>query len=122
MKKILAGVLVATLIAGCIGPNPNLRIADVGSMPAPIVRQAWAIKLSDTVPPGSAVLGQVEGTSCKNKAWDPPASEAKALEQLQLKAVDLGAEGLASVTYTKGGFSMATNCWESVRATATLYR
>lgn len=120
--KVPLACAASVLLAGCIGPNPNLGIADVGSMPAPMVRQAWSVTVSDAVPPGATVTGAMEGTSCKNKAWDPPASEARALEQLQIKAREMNATGLASVSYTKGGFSMATNCWESVTATATAYR
>lgn len=115
--------LVAALaLTGCIGPNPNLGIADVGSMPAPIVRQAWAVQVTDTPPAGAVMLGPIEGTSCKNKAWDPLPTEAKALEQLQIKAVAMGAAGLSGVQYAKGEFSMATNCWASITASAMAYQ
>lgn len=122
VKTIAAMALSAIVLAGCIGPNSNLGIADVGSMPAPIVRQAWAVQVTETPPKGATMLGPIDGTSCKNKAWDPLPTEAKALEQLQIKAVALGATGLSGVQYAKGEFSMATNCWASITASAMAYR
>lgn len=122
IMKQFAIIFAALTLAGCIGPNPRLGIADVGSMPAPIVRQAWAVKVTEAVPAGATSLGSVEGTSCKNKAWDPLPTEAKALEQLQIKAVAMGATGLSGVQYAKGEFSMVTNCWASITATAVAYR
>ena len=122
MKTIAAMTLSVIMLAGCIGPNSNLGIADVGSMPAPIVRQAWAVQVTETSPKGATMLGPIDGTSCKNKAWDPLPTEAKALEQLQIKAVALGASGVSGVQYANGEFSMATNCWASITASAMAYR
>ena len=121
MRHIIT-VCATLALAGCIGPNPRLGIAEVGSMPAPLVRQAWAVQVSDAPPAGATVLGAIEGTSCKNKAWDPLPTEAKALEQLQIKAAAMGATGVSAVTYTKGEFSMVTNCWASITASGMAYR
>ena len=91
-------------------------------MPAPIVRQAWAVKITDDLPAGATSIGSLSGTSCKNKLWDPEPTEAKALEQLQLKAVEAGATGLAAVRYETAGTSLATNCWSLITASGVAYR
>jgi hypothetical protein len=121
MKHIVT-IFAALSIVGCIGPSPSLDIAEVGSMPAQIVRRAWAVQVTDALPIGATTLGPVEGTSCKNKAWDPQPSEIKALEQLQIKAVEAGATGLTEVLYVKHEFSMVTNCWATITASAMAYR
>lgn len=121
MKHIVT-IFAALSIVGCIGPNPSRDMADVGSMPVQIVRQAWAVQVTDALPIGATTLGPVEGTSCKNTAWDPPPSEIKALEQLQIKAVEAGATGLTEVLYVKREFSMVTNCWATITASAMAYR
>jgi hypothetical protein len=117
-----ATIAMSALVSGCIGPSTKLGIVDVGSTPAPIVREAWSIQSTESVPPGAQIVGVLEGTSCKNKIWDPDPTNEKALEQLQLKAREVGAKGVANVTYSSGGTSFITNCWSHITASGTAYR
>jgi hypothetical protein len=74
--------------------------------------------------PPATVIGPVEATSCKNKAWDPAANQANALAQLRLKASQLGGTAVANVACGSDGTNLATNCWQSVncRGTAILLK
>ena len=67
------------------------------------------------VPTIARTLGPVEGHSCKNKFWDK-ASQELALEQVKLRALDLGANGVVEVEYNRAGTELATNCWSSFTA------
>ena len=61
------------------------------------------------------VVGDVQGFSCKNKVWDPPATQADAIIQAKIKAFDLGANGLGNVQCSPlEGTSLSRNCWESL--------
>lgn len=122
-KAIIGTAIVCLTLVGCVGPSTKLGIRDVSSTPGAVVRSAWSIKTSDTVPSGVTIIGTADGTSCKNKIWDPAPTTEKALEQLQLKALEAGATGIASVTYTDGGAgALASNCWSLITASGTLYR
>lgn len=66
------------------------------------------------------VLNIVEGHSCKNKVWDPPATRAAAVEQAKFAAYKLGANAITNIDYA--GTSTYMNCWESASVTAEALR
>lgn len=70
-------------------------------------------------PPVKTILGPAAGNACKFLPTDPNGSETAALEQLRLKALTMGANGLVGVRYEHSGTSFAKNCWQSVTATGT---
>jgi uncharacterized protein YbjQ (UPF0145 family) len=61
-------------------------------------------------------LGRVEGYSCKSEIWDP-VSEKAALQQLKLRALDMGANAVIRVEVSWDGFELDNNCWKSVTTT-----
>lgn len=67
------------------------------------------------VPTIAKTLGPIEGHSCKHNFWDP-VSEKDALQQVQLKALDMGANGIVQVQYDWSGTELTRNCWKSVTA------
>jgi len=120
--KIAVAAVVAVLLTGCVGPNPNLGITNFATMPTPIRRQVDAVSIVATVPAGSTIIGSFEGNSCRNKLWDKEPTEADALEQLRIRAGTAGGTGVAGVSYSKAGTSMMTNCWSTITATGTVFR
>ncbi len=119
MRSRFVAALLLMPVAACIGPNPNLRIEDTSQIALDRVSAARAIEVLDSSPSGSATVGPVEGTSCQNAMWDPKATEAAALDQMKIKAADLGATALVGVSYSSSGTSLVANCWTVVTATGT---
>ena len=124
MNRVLIAAACATL-AGCSQTPGKGDLAVIGPLPAAGIvnthtTQTAPIVVADALPAGSTDLGAMEGTSCKNSMIDPAPTEAKALEQLKQKAADVGATGVAAVTYKRGGTSFVTNCWSTVKATSPL--
>ncbi|MGH7016781.1 MAG: heavy metal-binding domain-containing protein [Caulobacteraceae bacterium] len=70
-------------------------------------------------PAVKTIVGPVIRYSCKFLPTDPNGSETGALQQLRLKALAMGANGIVGVTYQHGGVSLVKNCWDSVTASGT---
>jgi len=65
------------------------------------------------------VLNIVEGHSCQNKLYDPPATRAAAIDQAKYFASEIGANGIANIQCgAREGTSTRTNCWELISCTA----
>jgi uncharacterized protein YbjQ (UPF0145 family) len=48
---------------------------------------------------------------------DPPATQGDAMQQLQLRALELKANAVVNVTFdTRGTDTFGTNCWQTVTA------
>jgi len=68
-------------------------------------------------------IAPVTAYSCKHLTIDPPASKGDALQQLQLKAAQLGANAVVNVTFDlRGTDAWGTNCWQTVQASGTAAR
>lgn len=118
-------IAAAAMLAGC-SKTPGVGAgAIIGPLPAAgivhVSPENRSLPIVADIPDGAVVVGTVDGTSCRNSAFDPPPSEAKANEQLRQKAASMGANGIAAVTYQKGGTSFVTNCWSTIKATGTAY-
>jgi hypothetical protein len=75
-----------------------------------------------TAVPASAIpLGQVEAYSCRNKAWDAPASEENAIAQLRMMVLERGGNAMTNVHCdpNMGVTPFGRNCWSSYRCTAS---
>lgn len=70
------------------------------------------------------IVGQFKATSCYNNfILDSPASEDKALDQIRLKASNVGADGILNpYCQSMEGTSLAKNCWYSFTCNATAIR
>lgn len=65
------------------------------------------------------VLNVVEGNSCQNKLYDPPATRAAAIDQAKYFASEMGADGITNIQCgAREGTSTRTNCWELISCTA----
>jgi S1-C subfamily serine protease len=69
-----------------------------------------------------APAGPIAATSCKNKIWDPAATEDDAKAQLRFRAVQAGADAVIDVVCSSDSTSVATNCWSSVACQGSLAR
>jgi uncharacterized protein YbjQ (UPF0145 family) len=68
-------------------------------------------------------IAPVTAYSCKHLTTDPPASKGDALQQLQLKAAEVGANAVVNVTFdVRGTDTWGTNCWQTVQASGTAVR
>ena len=110
-------------LGGCVGPL--VEEIEVDEQSASNLRKDIPIF---TTPQLSGrtyqVLGQFQATSCFNNfIIDTPASKDKALDQVRLKANNVGADGLLSAQCgSMKGTSLSTNCWYSYTCRATAIR
>lgn len=57
------------------------------------------------------VLNVVEGNSCQNKLYDPPATRTAAIDQAKYFASEMGADGITNIQCgAREGTSTRTNC------------
>lgn len=118
----LAVTCVGGLVSGCVGPLVDT--VDVSPQVEQNLSTRVPVFMIGQDPPPASLIGPVEATSCKNKVWDPAASQDNALAQLRLKASQLGGTAVANVACGGDGTNLATNCWQSVncRGTAILLK
>lgn len=79
----------------------------------------YTLENAAAAPPVKTILGPAVGNSCKFLPTDKNGSETGALQQMRLKALAMGANGIVGVRYQHSGTSFATNCWQSVTASGT---
>lgn len=113
-------VIVALLpvLAGC-GPGMPVTKVDSGTA----AQLNTSVKMLNGEPPeGARLIGNVEATSCKNKAWDPAPTTENAIVQMKALAQKRGGNALGNLYCEPPmGTNLGTNCWSSVRCTATAY-
>ena len=118
-------IVLLFAISGC---GTFVPITDTSEVPEPTLSKAYRVKV---ITAGSSVetpniykyLGAITTYSCKHLLWDPPASKGDALLQLQIKAIELGANGIVDVTFDiRGTDTCGTNCWETVQASGVAVR
>jgi uncharacterized protein YbjQ (UPF0145 family) len=118
--KRWAHVVALAVVASC---GPFVPRTDLSSLSPAERNAALQVKLllpGDAVPTGAQFIGDVDGFSCKNVLTDPPATRAAAFQQLQVRALRLGANAVANVTCTGAGTdALGTNCWNSVSCGGT---
>lgn len=69
------------------------------------------------------VLTIVEGHSCQNKLYDPPATRTNTIEQLKHHSLEQGGDGITNVQCSgREGTSLRTNCWELISCTAEVIK
>lgn len=116
-RRLLSVGIAALALASCVGPSTKLGI--VPSQQAALAQSAIVV---DEVPAGATAIGDITGVSCKNKIWDPPATQDAALQQLKAQALLRGAKGIAKIEYRSEGTTLTANCWEAIYATGTAFR
>lgn len=106
-------------LAGCAGGVAPSDFAPAVQAAASKVR-IYTIENSNA-PVGQAI-GPVEAYSCQRSSLGGPPSRSDALQQLRLKAADMGADAVTEVTFDDAGTNLQTNCWSSVHAAGTAVR
>ena len=118
MGRFLMMAFTLTLLVGC---GPYIEVVKLDENSAERIRTQVQAYRSDQLNPGEyRVLEPISATSCKNLLWDPPASQADAINQLRAKAQQLGGNGILNPGC--GGMeptSLANNCWQSITCSAT---
>lgn len=110
---------VAVLLVGC---GPQVLVTDV-SAPEAVKLNSSVIVIDGTPPANARSVGSLEATSCRNKTWDPPATEENAILQLKAVATRMGGNAIANVYCEPPlGMNVGKNCWSSIRCTATAYK
>lgn len=117
-------LLICVSITACVKPLvPVTDVASVSPSDRTVAANVQVFVTGQPSPKVEKVVSPLTAYSCKNLLWDPPASRGNALEQLQLKAAQAGANALINVTFdVRGEDTWGTNCWESVQASGTAVR
>lgn len=122
MTKTFVMFAVAAVVAGCVGPNPQMGVIRTAEVSSEVRERAQLVQVLNAPYSPSIVqkvVGAVTATSCKNKTWEPPATRGDALLQLRIKAAELGANALTNVLFDEQGTdAWGTNCWQSITASA----
>lgn len=65
-------------------------------------------------------LGPIEATSCKSLMWEPVPTREDAVNQLRVRTINLGGNGLLNLMCdTREGTSVSKNCWSSITCAAS---
>ena len=65
-------------------------------------------------------LGPIEATSCKSLMWEPVPTREDAVNQLRVRTINLGGNGLLNLMCdAREGTSVSKNCWSSITCAAS---
>lgn len=123
MKFINQAITLASvaLLAGCVGPLVRIeQIDDATKSKVQVYPDNSILQKA-----GVKSLGIVEATSCRNQAWEPPASLENCTAQMQMRAAKLGANGLivGAGEHQVANFittGINRNCWSTVDCTGVV--
>jgi uncharacterized protein YbjQ (UPF0145 family) len=111
--------LAVLFLSGCGAMVPTIKIAE---MPIEQRRAVNALEILNTnqlIGKNYSIITIVEGISCKNKTWDPPATKTDALFQTKHWAREAGADAITNIQCdSPRGTTVTYNCWESITCTA----
>jgi len=117
---MLKTILILVSALGVVSCGSFVPVVKLNELPLELRNKATAMPIigagqkTDYV-----VVTMIEGNSCKNKMWDPPATRTAAIEQIKFHALEAGAEAVANVQCgQREGTSTNTNCWELISCTA----
>jgi uncharacterized protein YbjQ (UPF0145 family) len=116
---------LAASLAACAQPT-RVPVTDMASLSPGELTAAANVRVFTTEqqPPKLAqAVAPVTADCCKHLTTDPPASKGDALQQLQLKAAQMGANAVVNVTFdVRGTDAWGTNCWQTVQASGMAAR
>lgn len=114
MRTLSVSVVVfCCFLAGC-----SKSVVQLSSAP---VTPPTSLATTDDVPVGAVRMGRVQGVVCVKELFAPTPPNEAALKQLKQNAANMGASGIAEVTYKTLGLTMSPYCAQSVRATAIAF-
>lgn len=115
---IAMAVVFTCFLVGC---GPGVRVVDVDTSSAAQLNTSVKV-IEGTVPAGARLIGAVEATSCRNKAWDASPTNDNAILQLKSVTKERGGNAVGNVYCEPPlGTSIGTNCWSSIRCTGVAY-
>jgi Putative heavy-metal-binding len=115
--RVSIAVMVGGVAAGCSPFVPVTNVAAVDPQTRAAAIQVRVLPLGMQLPAGTKILQPVQAYSCKHLMTDPPATQGDAMQQLQLRALELKANAVVNVTFdTRGTDTFGTNCWQTVIA------
>ena len=118
MKQVV-GFLVAGALFGCGAFVPTVDLTALSASEKHEVRKIGIYDQNLLQGKSYKILNIVEGHSCKNKTWDPPATRTAAIDQLKYFAYESGANGISDVQCSnRERTSLTTNCWDLISCTA----
>lgn len=119
MQKWLLTGSVALMLNGCGAFVPVVKMDELSSEQKHAVRNVKILSSTQRLDDKADVLGIVEGNSCQNKVWEPPATRAAAIDQIKYFAHEMGADAVTNIQCGgREGTSTRTNCWELISCTA----
>jgi len=108
------------MLWGCIGPLVPVKKMD--ELPLDMRREVLSMPIyneGQLAGQKYKIINMVEGISCKNKTWDPPATKIDAVNQTKYWAYEMGADALLNIQCEfPRGTTTTYNCWESITCTA----
>lgn len=111
-------IVGAILLASCVGPR--VPVTNVDDAMAAQLNTSVKVVDGAALPANARLLGPVQATSCKNKAWQPAPTNENAITQMKLLAQQMGGNAIGSVYCEPPlGTDLKTNCWSSIRCTGT---
>ena len=113
------GVISSAVLCGCFPHAQGIDLAKVSNAERAQAAAVQVYTIGQTAPKPESIIGRVTAFSCKYLVSDAPASRDDALEQLQVKALRVGADALINVTFDSRGEELGANCWETVQASGT---
>lgn len=121
-RVITFQILIVSILflSSCIGPLVE-EIEVNNQLASSLKKEIPILTTSQIKNRNYNIVGQFQATSCFNNfILDTPASEEKALDQVRLKANNVGANGLLNpYCQSMEGTSLAKNCWYSYTCSAT---
>jgi hypothetical protein len=121
MMVMRVSVLLSALLilVGCAGPRVPVKKID--GLPLEERRAVLGLPIyneTQLVGKNYTVINLVEGISCKNKTWDPPATKTDAVNQAKYWAREQVAEGVMNFHCDlPRRTTTSSNCWESITCT-----
>lgn len=121
MKGFFIASILSAFLVACVGPNVPIKTAEAtGTTPFEKANMIKIVSQNDGLK--KVQLGTVSGYSCKNKLWDPDATEDAAILQLKVSAAQKGASFISKPICYSGAVSLITNCWSSYTCNADAYK
>lgn len=110
---------IALMLNGCGAFVPVVKLDELPLEKKQALRNVKILSSTQRLDEKAEVLGIVEGHSCQNKTWDPPATRTGAIEQIKYYAKEMGADAVNNIQCGgREGTSTRTNCWELISCTA----
>jgi hypothetical protein len=116
-RAALLAVLIG--LTACAAKVP--LVTDMTAVPSAELARAVNVRVFTTEQPPPRVertMAPVSAYSCRNPTSGAPASKGDALQQLQLRAAQTGANAVINVTFDSAvhGDTWGANCWQTVQA------